>query len=81
MKLPMNVFIFNPVGLLALAHPLNKGGNWLRKDNMENFNDIDFIAKLAGLPPKVEKDAGSEFMDRWREDHKKQSNEPMFTGD
>lgn len=48
---------------------------------MENFNDINVIAKLAGLPPKPEKDAGAEFMDRWREDHKKQSNEPFWSGD
>ena len=46
--------------------------------------DKDTVAKMAGIipnKPPYPKDAGSEFMDRWREDHKKNSSEPMWTGD
>jgi hypothetical protein len=48
-----------------------------------NFTDKDFIAKLAGFQIKEKepkKDACAQFMDEWRLE-KKQSNEPMWTGD
>lgn len=48
---------------------------------MENLNNINVIAKLAGLPPLPEKEAGAVFMDRLRNDEKKAGRTPVFTGD
>lgn len=43
----------------------------------------DQVARMAGfiIPKPKPQDAIEEFMNQWREDHKKNISEPMWTGD